>query len=234
MWAAFIGVAVLLGLLVGFLSSEFPEALADDDNRLRLVIAVLWATTLATVLIAQVRRGQIGLLLRYALTWILIFLAILTVYAFRGEFGFVKDRVIAELMPQRGIAVQPAEPGREASISFRARSGGHFVVEAVVDGTDVRFLVDTGASAIILSADDARRIGINPAALTYTERYSTANGVILAAPVRLNRVRVGPIEVEDVRASVTRSGMAGSLLGMSFLNRLTSYEVRDGVLTLRQ
>lgn len=234
MWPAFIGVAVLLGLLIGYLSAEFPDALQDDDNRLRLAIAVLWLVTVATVVVAQIRRGQLGAMLRYAVAWILIFLGLLTVYAFRGEFGFLKDRIVAELLPQRGAAVQPAEPGREASISFRSRQGGHFVVEARVNGADIRFMVDTGASAVVLSAADARRIGINPEALNYTERYSTANGIVHAAPVRLDRVQVGPIEVEDVRASVTRNGMIGSLLGMSFLGRLSSYEVRDGVLTFKQ
>lgn len=230
----FVLVAIALGLLVGFLSVEFPEALADDDNRLRLIIAVLWLGVVLTTVIAQVRRGQLGTMLRYALTWILIFLGIITVYAFRDEFGFVKDRVVAEILPQRGTVSSKAEPGGETSVSFRSRSGGHFVVEAVIRGETIRFMVDTGASDVVLTPADAQRIGLHPATLSYTQRYSTANGIVMGAPVTLDRVRVGPIEVANVRASVNQAPMAGSLLGMSFLNRLAGYEVRDGVLTLKQ
>lgn len=230
----FLAVAVGLGLLVGFLSVEFPEALADGDNRLRLVIAVLWLGVLLTAVLAQARRGQLGIMLRYALTWILIFLGIVTAYAFRDEFGFVKDRVIAELLPQRGTVTTKAEPGAEASVSFRSRSGGHFVVEAVIRGETIRFMVDTGASDVVLTPADAQRIGLHPATLSYTQRYNTANGIVLGAPVTLDQVRIGPIVVDTVRASVNQAPMAGSLLGMTFLNRLSGYEVRDGVLTLRQ
>jgi aspartyl protease family protein len=230
----FLVVAVALGLLVGFLSVEFPEALADDDNRLRLVIAVLWLGVLLTAVIAQVRRGQLGVMLRYALTWILIFLGIVTAYAFRDEFGFVKDRVVAEVLPQRGTVASKSEPGGETSVSFRSRSGGHFVVEAVIRGETIRFMVDTGASDVVLTPADAQRIGLHPATLNYTQRYNTANGIVMGAPVTLDRVQIGPIDVANVRASVNKAPMAGSLLGMSFLNRLAGYEVRNGVLTLKQ
>lgn len=236
--AIFLVVAVALGLLVGFLSVEFPEVLADSDNQLRVVIAVVWLGVLLTAVVAQVQRGQVGLMLRYTLTWILIFLGIVTVYAFRQEFGFVKDRVVAEVLPQRGLTQSKPDSastgGGEASISFRSRYGGHFVVDAVIRGETVRFLVDTGASDVVLTPTDAQRIGLHPATLNYTQRYNTANGVVMGAPVTLDRVRIGPIEVANVRASVNRAPMQGSLLGMSFLNRLAGYEVRDGVLTFKQ
>lgn len=232
--ALFLAVAIALGLLVGFLSVEFPEALADGDTRLRIIISVLWLGLLLTTVIAQVKRGQLGIMLRYALTWILIFLGVVTVYAFRNEFGFVKDRVVAEILPQRGTVLSKPEPGGETSVSFRSRSGGHFVVEAIIRGETIRFMVDTGASDVVLTPADAQRIGLHPATLNFTQRYNTANGIVMGAPVTLDRVQIGPIEVANVRASVNKAPMAGSLLGMSFLNRLSGYDVRDGVLTLKQ
>ena len=84
------------------------------------------------------------------------------------------------------------------------------------------------------SSADARRLGFDPDALAYTQVYSTANGTVRGAPVILREVAVGPIRVRDVAASVNDAPMAGSLLGMSFLGRLSAYEVSNGSLTLRQ
>lgn len=115
----------------------------------------------------------------------------------------------------------------------RSRTGGHYIVDASVNGASMPFIVDTGASTVFLSADAAREAGIDPDTLDYTQRYRTANGVITAAPVILREVRIGQLSIRDVEASVSRLDKQVSLLGMSFLNRLESYEVRDGRLFLR-
>ncbi|MGQ0677481.1 MAG: retropepsin-like aspartic protease family protein [Rhodospirillales bacterium] len=243
-WLWLVAGAVLLGFLVAYLSVEFPEVLQDENNRLRLDVAGWWIALGGGSLVARGRSGGMGLLLGNLAIWLFIGLGLLTLYSFRAEFGWLKDRVMAELLPHRGTiatAARPA-PGPAARapvetghrVSFRMREGGHFVIEARVNGTPIRFLVDTGASEVVLTPGDARRIGFNPNALSYTQRYRTANGIGEGAPIRLTRITVGPIEVEDVRASVNRAEMAGSLLGMTFLGRLSGYEVRDGVLTLRQ
>ncbi len=244
-WLWLLAGAVALGLLVAYLSVEFPETLDNESNRLRLVIAVLWIALVGSTLVLRARSGGLGLLLGNLAIWMFIGLGLLTLYSFRAEFGVLKDRVLAELLPHRGTTavMQPAPAAQRGTaapvetghrVSFRMRESGHFVVEAKVNGTPIRFLVDTGASEVVLSPSDARRIGLNPNSLNYTQRTQTANGIGQGAPVRLNRVTIGPIEVEDVRASVNRAEMAGSLLGMSFLGRIGGYEVRDGVLTLRQ
>jgi clan AA aspartic protease (TIGR02281 family) len=117
-------------------------------------------------------------------------------------------------------------------ILIRTAQNGHFMVNAEIDGVDIPFLVDTGASQVILTAEDAERLGFRPDSLAYNARFQTANGEILGAPVVLRDLRIGDLEVEDVRASVIRAPMSTSLLGMSFLNRLESYEVRDEGLVL--
>ncbi len=109
---------------------------------------------------------------------------------------------------------------------------GQYIVIAEVDGTDVRFLVDTGASSVVLTTKDAERIGLEPADLDYTQVYQTANGTIRAAPVTLEEIRIGPVEVDEVEASVNESPMGISLLGMTFLGRLEGYQVQDGELIL--
>jgi aspartyl protease family protein len=118
-------------------------------------------------------------------------------------------------------------------VVVQADRGGHFLLEMAVNGAPVLFLVDTGASAVVLSSEDARRIGLHPQRLTYSQRFQTANGVVRAAPVTLREVRVGQFSVYDLPASVNEASLAVSLLGMAFLSRLAGYEVRGDRLVLR-
>jgi len=107
------------------------------------------------------------------------------------------------------------------TVTLQGDSRGHFQVDARVDGRSVDFMVDTGASVIALRESSAARLGIHPAQRDYTASASTANGVVKAAPVMLNRVEVNGITVRDVRAFVMPdSGLSTNLLGMSFLSRV--------------
>ena len=128
-------------------------------------------------------------------------------------------------------AVREARDGYELVVS--KRQGGHFLVKAVVNGVAIEFLVDTGASTVILTPADARRVGFEPEYLEFTERFQTANGVIEGAPVTLQEVRIGELELGDVDSTVVRSQISKSLLGMTFLSRLESYEVVENRLILR-
>ena len=105
---------------------------------------------------------------------------------------------------------------------------------AEVNGVPVQFLVDTGASVVTLSRDDAERAGLNPEGLSFSQRFNTANGTAFGAPVRIQRLSIGGIVLNDVRGAVMESGLTGSLLGMSFLERLSSYAVEGDTLTLRR
>ena len=95
-------------------------------------------------------------------------------------------------------------------------------------------MVDTGATGVVLSREDARRVGINPQPSDFTARTSTANGIVPVAPIVLDKVAVGEISVRDVPALVhPDSRFQGSLLGMSFLSRLSQFEVSKGRLILK-
>jgi clan AA aspartic protease (TIGR02281 family) len=111
--------------------------------------------------------------------------------------------------------------------------GGHFMVEAVVNGAPITFLVDTGASSVVLTMQDAERLGFRPESLRFTQRFATANGEVRAAPVVLRELRIGQFSVFDMPASVNEAPLRVSLLGMSFLKRLHGYGVEDGQLILR-
>ena len=114
-----------------------------------------------------------------------------------------------------------------------AGPSGHYVIEAMVNGAPVTFLVDTGASEIVLTLNDARRIGLEPRTLAFTQRFATANGEVRGAPVVLREIRIGQFRLLDVAASVNEAPLALSLLGMSFLEQLSGYEVDRGRLILR-
>jgi clan AA aspartic protease (TIGR02281 family) len=112
-------------------------------------------------------------------------------------------------------------------------AGGHYVVVAAVNGAPVTFLVDTGASDIVLTMADAERLGFQPATLRFSQRFATANGETRGAPVVLRELRVGQFSLFDVPASVNEAPLRVSLLGMSFLRQLDGYGVERGRLVLR-
>lgn len=125
-------------------------------------------------------------------------------------------------------AVSPAS----RSMTLRAGRNGHFMLDARVDGTPVRFLVDTGASAIILSQRDADRVGLRVRERNFTMRFQSANGVVRAAPVVLRELSVGALSLRNVDAVVNEGAMGISLLGMGFLRQLDGYKVANDKLIL--
>ena len=133
-------------------------------------------------------------------------------------------------MPRASVSRTTSELTNQ--MTLRPGHGGHYFLTAEIGGADIDFLVDTGASLIALSYEDAERVGLDPDSLDYTGRVQTANGITLVAPVTLDTVRVGQLEVDRVEAVVTRASMGTSLLGMSFLRRLEGYQVEDGNLVL--
>jgi len=155
-------------------------------------------------------------------------------------FAFAPGGPLANLVTRQSPAAAAATPGRPAAsraaaneVSFRRARDGHFYVDADVNGARVHFLVDTGATLVVLSADDARAAGIRTSPTDFSQRASTANGVARAAAVTLREVGVQQLSLYDVPAAVMEQPMPVSLLGMSFLSRLQGYETRDDELILR-
>jgi len=176
-------------------------------------------------------RARFGGLLRIlasAAVWTAIIVALVAVYSYRDDFGDVAARWLDGLNAPEPVVGQGGE------VVIKGRTGSEFVVAAKVDDRPVRFVLDTGASSVVLTAEDAQRIGLDLRQLDFSAPVATANGSAVAAPVRLARISVGPIVIANVRALVTRPGaMRESLLGMTFLERLDSFTVERGKLTLR-
>jgi len=120
-----------------------------------------------------------------------------------------------------------------SATELKADSRGHFIVQAEINGRDIWVMVDTGATAVALSYEDAQEAGLRPGSLDFNIPITTANGVGMAARVKLDRVEIDGVRVYDVDGVVLPEGaLRGSLLGMSYLSRLRGFKVEDGVLYL--
>jgi len=173
-------------------------------------------------------RARASAVVGGAVTWAALLAGLIGLYSYRAEFADFAERVIAEL--------NPGEPqiGAGGEVIISRRLSGEFVVAAKINGAGASLLFDTGASSVVLTADDARRAGINPVGLDYAVEVSTANGSAAAAEVRLQSVTIGTITQKNVRALVAKPGaLSQSLLGMTFLEKLKSYGVERGKLVLK-
>ena len=133
-----------------------------------------------------------------------------------------------ELLQQPQVPLEMAEPSRKvvgnskrSDLKLKADANGHFYVSPLINGIPIKTMIDTGATEVSLSYEDAERLKLNPGKLKFDVRTTTANGETVAARVKLNQVRVGAIDVRDVSALVGRRGAIDtSLLGMSFLKNV--------------
>jgi aspartyl protease family protein len=178
-------------------------------------------------------RGRVGTLARDAVTWLALGLGLVTLYAYKDDLMPIAARVVGELLPGSAMTVEQSAGGL-TEVRIRKRLDGHFTASTKVNGKKISMIVDTGASSIVLRPEDARKAGIDVSKLTYRVPVLTANGRTLAARVRLEEVSIGPLDRKNVDALVTQPGaLTQSLLGMSFLSRLRSYEFSGDFLTLR-
>jgi aspartyl protease family protein len=174
----------------------------DGDTLARIAYLALILAALGGWVMAEY-RGRMGFALRSALAWGMIFVAAVAAYGIWGDLK--SDLTSAAVLRADGrIEVPRAEDG-------------HFYMVLEVNGTPIEFMADTGASSVVLSQDDARRVGIDPDALDYSDEAFTANGPVRTSPVRLDRLAFGSDVDEGFRAWVTQGQMDGSLLGMDYL-----------------
>jgi aspartyl protease family protein len=173
-----------------------------------------------------------GEMSRQIAMWLLIALGLVAAYQYRYELQDFASRVTAGLIP--GSPIEIASQDGRAAVMIDKSANGHFQVRATVNGVTVPFLVDTGASAIVLTHADAERIGIDTSRLDYLIRVYTANGSAMAARAVADRMIIGGIERDRMPVLVAQAGkLDTSLLGMSFLDTLSGFEVRGDRLVLR-
>jgi aspartyl protease family protein len=220
-----LGVAVSLAILIASHDEDaITKLLRHDlsDVVLKVAIAVFVGG-----LILVLFRKHITKAVEALLFWAVIGLLLLIGYSYRTELQETGDRVLAELIPGRA-----ATHGHTVEI-VRGK-GGDFSVHTNINGAKIAMLLDTGATSVILTQEAAKAAGLPIDLLAYTVDVDTANGRTHAAPVTLDRVTVGGLTEREVPALVVRAGaLKSNLLGMTFLNRLESWEVRGDKLRLR-
>jgi aspartyl protease family protein len=224
LWSFMIGLAAALVLLIVRHDEGTINGLDEDFGSLIYKIVLLVAVG---SLVLALFRHRFSEALTAALLWVVIALALVLAYTYRSEVREVGEHVLAELIPGR-----PISHGRTVEI-VRGRAG-EFQVATQINGTRVPMVLDTGASAVVLTQDAARAAGLPLEMLAYTVNIDTANGRTRAAAVTLERLGVGAIVEHAVPALIAQPGqLKTSLLGMSFLNRLESYSVTSDKLILR-
>lgn len=166
-------------------------------------------------------RGNPGKMVQQALMWVLIFVGVIAAY---GLWGDIRQTI----MPQQSVF---SEAGR---IEVPRSADGHYYLTLDVNGTPTRFVVDTGATSIVLLEEDARAAGIDPSELIYASTAMTANGQVRTARVVLDQIGVGGVTDRRVGAYVNEGTMPESLLGMSYLQRFDRLEISGGRLILER
>ena len=183
-----------------------------------LVYLILLGAAITFWFVAQ-NRNALGRTLQHATVWGLIFLGVIAAVGLWGDI-------------RRTVVPQQAVMATEGRIELPRAPDGHYYITAQINGHPTRFVVDTGATEIVLSRADAAAAGIQPEDMIFSGRAYSANGPVATAPVRLDSLAIGPIEDRDVRAFVNDGDMRISLMGMSYLNRYSRIEITNGALVL--
>ena len=225
LWILLIGIGIAILVLIAQRGQGTVGPLsADEFGSLAYKIALLVFLTAAVLTMFRERFTQA---ITAALLWVVVGLLLVIGYSYRYELTEVADRVTAELVPGHVIS-----HGRTVEVA--RTSTGDFAIAAQVNGARVHMVLDTGASSVVLTQDDAKAAGLPLDLLNYTVSIDTANGRTHAAPVTLDHIAIGSLEEKSVAALVVQPGqLETSLLGMSFLNRLQSWQVNGDRLVLQ-
>ena len=192
----------------------------EENDFFRLIyLSVLVVAILGSVLIS--RRGAYGKMFRQAGVWLLIFMGLVAIVA-----SWQDIRQSGQTM-----SFQQSEDG---AIIIPKEIDGHFHLTVTINDRPIEFLVDTGASDIVLTRKDAARVGFDPNRLDYWGMANTANGTVRLATIRLETVRLGEFIDKNIRASVNKAPMEKSLLGMRYLSKFRAIEISNDQMILKR
>ena len=192
----------------------------EENDFARLIyLSVLVVAILGSVLIS--RRGAYGKMFRQAGIWLLIFMGLVAIVA-----SWQDIRQSGQTM-----SFQQSEDG---AIIIPKEIDGHFHLTLTINDRPIDFLVDTGASDIVLTREDAARVGFDPNRLDYWGMANTANGTVRLATIRLETVRLGEFIDKNIRASVNKAPMEKSLLGMRYLSKFRAIEISNDQMILKR
>ncbi len=189
----------------------------ENSDIARIAYLLLLLLAVGGYFVTQ-NRESLSKLAQQAAVWGLIFVGVLAGYGLWGD-------IQRDIAPRQQVLAN-------GQIEIPRMFDGHFYLTAIVDGEPVEFVVDTGATDVVLTRDDAARIGIDLDGLAYTGTANTANGVVRTARARVGEMRVGEIADRDVRVLVNGGEMETSLLGMAYLRRFERIEIAEDMLVL--
>jgi aspartyl protease family protein len=219
-----------MGGILAALFRTFPDAIRGKDDWLDLAWGLSFLVLLSAA-VARMGRGAIVRHLGYAAIWTVMVAALALGYAYRDELAKAPQKVWLAFGTGYPIATSARGPDHEVVVPQDVR--GAFVLNARVNGQPVRFIVDTGATDTVLSPAAAQRLGVDLKKIDFKESAETANGMGYGATYTAQRLDVGPIAFADFPMVINKAPMTASLLGLSFLNRLDSFEIRDRKLILK-
>lgn len=222
LWLGLIGAA---GLTIFLLNRAFPSAgtpLGDPA-----LVQTLGFLALASSGLLFVRQFNLKQTARNVLIWVAAGGVLIIAFSFQSELKDLGLRLRSNLIPG-----YPVETG-DHELTLSEGEGGHFGVYGTINGTRIAFMIDTGATDIVLDPSDARRLGIDLDGLKFDRPFGSANGIGYGAKTVVDSLAVGPIHFSNVEVSINKAEMGSSLLGMAFLKRLKSYGVSGGKLILR-
>lgn len=224
-WLLLLGLGLSLVVLVAKHDSKTIMGLSTDDFA-SLAVKIVFLVFLGGTVLMFFRENFMQAM-QAAVFWVVVGLLLVVAYTYRFELKDVSERVLAELVPGRAAS-------RGARTIEIARSARDFSLSTQVNGASVSMILDTGASSVVLTQEAAKAAGLPLEVLSYNVTVDTANGRTRAAAVTLDRIGVGGIIERSVPALIAQPGqLRTSLLGMSFLNRLESWEVRGDKLIMR-
>jgi aspartyl protease family protein len=210
-------------------SSGGTFGIGNDAIGRTLYLGIWGAVVAAGILGSGMRLGHVA---RSLALWMLLILVFIAGYQYRYELQDVASRVTAGLVPGSPLSITDSE-GR-TTVTLDKLASGHFGAQITVDGTRIMAMVDTGASATVLTSADARLAGFDPGKLTFSIPVSTANGVTQAARVTAGEIGIGEITRRNMPVLVAAEGSLDvSLLGMNFIGTLSGFDVRGDRMILR-
>lgn len=221
-------IIVALALVLTTSGSDLFGQLSGDD-----IAALVSLTLFGTLVMSGIasRRWRIGTFIQQALLWAVIFIGLIVGYEYRVELRDVASRVTAGFVP--GAPVSTLNESGAVTVELR-RNGNSFRTQGSVNGSAAGFIVDTGASMVVLTSDTAALAGINVDELRFAVPVATANGVTNAARAQVASIAIGDIQRRDLAVLVAAPDtLFENLLGLTFLDTLTGYEVRGRRLVLR-
>ncbi|WP_410526077.1 TIGR02281 family clan AA aspartic protease [Rickettsia endosymbiont of Ceutorhynchus obstrictus] len=211
-----------ISFLYKFINEKFPHFFDDSQNLVAFFSALIILISFIYSFFGQNNLRKFFLQLS---SWGIIFLVIIIGYAFRFELTYASQRVLSVLIPSYSWV------NRQGEIVIARSGDGHFYLEALVNNVKINFMIDTGASDVALTQQDAKKLGFDLSKLKYSRIYLTANGASKAAPIILDSMVIGRV-FKDIEGHIGIGNLDISLLGMSVLQRFKSFKINKDLLIL--